>query len=461
MSNRPHSYRQILILTGDFLFTTLIYLLLLCTNGVCDSARSVSSLCVTGLVYAIIIITGGVILFRRGQKGWHIVMLCLRNLVGFALFNTLLLYVTHLSLLSVGMSALFYALSFGGSLLMRWLFFRHVTHYRANTKHRRKIVFVGSTENNLQMYDEMQEAPMLGYQVMGYFDYAPNPLMDSRCAYLGVPAEVNDYLSANVDVKEVFCCLPSKDSEDILAIIHYSLHNLINFNSVPNVSNYVSNRMYYRMVGSVPYLSLYVSPLSHSVNRLSKRVFDICLSLLFLITLFVPIFLIVCVITTLTMPGPIFFVQNRNGLNGKTFRCLKFRSMKVNAESDQKQATADDPRVTKWGLFMRKTSLDEIPQFLNVLMGDMSIVGPRPHMVKHTNEYSKLIDKYMVRHLVKPGITGWAQVTGYRGETRELWQMEGRVKQDIWYIEHWSFGLDLLIIWRTVFNTAKGDKQAY
>ena len=135
--------------------------------------------------------------------------------------------------------------------------------------------------------------------------------------------------------------------------------------------------------------------------------------------------------------------------------------MKVNVDADKIQATKDDPRKTKFGNFLRKSSIDELPQFINVLKGDMSVVGPRPHMVKHTEEYSALIEKYMVRHWVRPGITGWAQVTGARGETQELWQMEDRIKKDVWYIENWSFFLDIKIMFLTVWNAVAGDKQAY
>ena len=141
--------------------------------------------------------------------------------------------------------------------------------------------------------------------------------------------------------------------------------------------------------------------------------------------------------------------------------CYKFRSMKVNADADRIQATEHDPRKTRWGNIMRKTNIDELPQFINVLLGDMSIVGPRPHMLLHTQEYSRLINKYMVRHFVKPGITGWSQVTGFRGETKELKDMEGRIRGDIWYLEHWSFGLDLYIMYRTVANVFRGEKNAY
>ena len=240
------------------------------------------------------------------------------------------------------------------------------------------------------------------------------------------------------------------------------MNNVVHFYSVPNVSNYLHHRMYFNMIGSVPYLSFFRDPLSSSVqNRVIKRTFDIVFSLTFLCTLFPIVLLVVAVITKITMPGPLFFRQKRNGLNDKVFYCIKFRSMKVNDDADKVQATKDDPRKTKWGNIMRKTNIDELPQFINVLLGDMSVVGPRPHMLKHTEEYSQLIDKYMVRHFVRPGITGWSQVTGFRGETKELSQMEGRVKGDIWYIEHWTFWLDLYIIFKTIANAIRGEKEAY
>lgn len=199
-----------------------------------------------------------------------------------------------------------------------------------------------------------------------------------------------------------------------------------------------------------------------SENRFIKRTFDIFCSSLFLFTIFPFIYLFVAIVIKITSPGPVFFKQKRNGINGKEFYCYKFRSMKVNAQADTLQATEHDPRKTKFGDFMRKTNIDELPQFINVLKGDMSLVGPRPHMVKHTEEYSALIGKYMVRHLIKPGITGWAQVTGCRGETKELYQMEERVKRDIWYVENWSFWLDLRIMYLTVKNMVlRNEKMAY
>ena len=195
-------------------------------------------------------------------------------------------------------------------------------------------------------------------------------------------------------------------------------------------------------------------------QMIAKRALDIVGSMVGMIILGIATIFVAPAIK-LDSPGPVFFKQKRNGLNDKEFYCYKFRSMRVNTQADSLQATKDDPRKTRWGNIMRKTSIDELPQFINVLLGDMSVVGPRPHMLKHTEEYSKLINKYMVRHFGKPGITGWSQVTGYRGETKELKDMEGRIRGDIWYIEHWSFGLDLFIIYKTVANAIHGEKNAY
>ena len=204
----------------------------------------------------------------------------------------------------------------------------------------------------------------------------------------------------------------------------------------------------------------YETPLSLPANRLVKRTFDLVISCISLLCL-LPIIPIIALIIKIQSPGPIFFKQARTGMNGKEFQCYKFRSMHVNKDADLVQATEHDPRKFSFGNFMRKANIDELPQFWNVFIGNMSIVGPRPHMLHHTETYAQLIDKYMVRHFVKPGVTGWAQVTGFRGETKELWQMEGRVKRDIWYIENWSIWLDLRIIWRTAKQLIIHDQKAY
>ena len=312
----------------------------------------------------------------------------------------------------------------------------------------------------VELYEEMTADPTSGFKVVGYFAEHPSDNYPKECRYLGTPQEVIPYLKKS-KAEQLYCGLASSHSKEIMPIISYCENNLIHFYSVPNVRNYLKRRMHLELIGSVPVLDIRQEPLAQPENRLAKRLFDIVFSLLFLCTIFPIIFIIIGLAIKITSPGPIFFKQKRSGEENKEFWCYKFRSMRVNKDSDKVQATLNDPRKTRLGNFMRKTSIDELPQFINVLLGDMSVVGPRPHMLKHTEEYSKLIDKYMVRHLVKPGITGWAQVTGFRGETKELWQMEGRVERDIWYLEHWTFMLDLYIIYKTVKNAVKGEKEAY
>ena len=214
------------------------------------------------------------------------------------------------------------------------------------------------------------------------------------------------------------------------------------------------------LIDDIEVYTTYENPLGNPVNKVIKRLFDVVVSSLALL-LMLPFLPIIALIIKCQSPGPIIFKQLRTGIDGHKFMMYKFRSMHVNSDADKVQATKDDPRKYAFGNFMRKTNIDELPQFWNVLKGDMSIVGPRPHMLAHTEMYSQLIGKYMVRHFMKPGVTGWAQVTGFRGETSELWQMEGRVKRDIWYMEHWSIWLDFRIIWLTIKSLFVHDEHAY
>ena len=413
------------------------------------------------LCYALCAIHSGVVLHRRKVHSLQIWKRVLENMFLFVLLGGLVLSVGNYADIASLFMLEYLFLLFLCLVSFRFTLRLLIRLYRMSKKHTRFVVLVGSTDNNLEIYHEMSGSEDTGYSVVGYFDGQANPAFPVECPYLGQPAQVQEYLEKHDYVHYLFCCLPSKDREVIVSLIDYCENHLVHFFSVPNVRNYLRHRMYFEMIGSVPILSIRKEPLGKIENRLIKRIFDVAFSLLFLCTLFPIIFLIVGVTIKITSPGPIFFRQKRNGLNNKEFWCYKFRSMKVNKESDTLQATLNDPRKTKFGDFMRRTNIDELPQFINVLLGDMSIVGPRPHMLKHTEEYSKIINKYMVRHFIKPGITGWAQVTGFRGETRELEDMEGRVKADIWYMEHWSFLLDLYIMYKTVANVLRKDKQAY
>lgn len=413
------------------------------------------------LIYAVCASMVGVVLFKRMVLAYEIISRVFRTVCLFGVASVFILQYGHFMDSWSWMYAIFIGLlmvvMFMERLTMRIL----VKKYRTRGRNLRYVVLVGSSRSIIELYGEIVSQSWAGYKVLGYFDYEKNDRMPEECKYLGRPDELEEFIKKNRDVHYLYCGLRDNYSKDIVNIIKLCENNIIRFFSVPNMHNYLQNRVYLDFVGNVPILKLREDPMSRMGNKMLKRSFDLVFSTLFLCTLFPIVLIIVTIVTKITMPGPVFFRQKRNGLNDKEFYCLKFRSMKVNADADRLQATKDDPRKTKWGNIMRKTNIDELPQFINVFMGDMSVVGPRPHMLKHTEEYSKLIDKYMVRHLVKPGVTGWSQVTGFRGETKELKDMAGRIKGDIWYIEHWSFWLDLYIIYKTVANVFKGEEKAY
>ena len=259
---------------------------------------------------------------------------------------------------------------------------------------------------------------------------------------------------------EVYVCLSRREGDIIKKISRYCDYKVVRFFYVPVSVESIGLNLKRELMDDIEIYTTYEIPLQNLGNRMLKRAFDIVASLVFLIPTAL-MFPFIWLIIKIQSPGPILFKQARTGIDGKTFMLLKFRSMHVNKDADRLQATKDDPRKFPFGNFMRKSNIDELPQFLNVLKGDMSFVGPRPHMLAHTEQYSALITKYMVRHFVKPGLTGWAQVTGFRGETKELWQMEGRVKRDIWYMEHWSIWLDIRIVWLTIKTIFIHDEHAY
>ncbi len=411
------------------------------------------------LCYIISTYYNGVILHFRKTKTIDIIGRVSKNCLKFVAFSAAFMALVNYDLLSTRFWVTFHIINYLILIIFRIFCRNYLRKFRQKGINALHCVYIGSDKNIRELYKEMSDKAS-GYLVHGYFDFEPNEALSQQLKYLGTPSEAIKWLSNNY-TQNVYCTLPSSHSDVILPIIHWCEQNFIHFFSVPNVRSYLHRRMWFDTVGDIPVLSLHKEPLNKFDNRFIKRAFDLIMSGLFLCTLFPFIYIIVGSIIKFTSPGPIFFKQKRNGINGKEFWCYKFRSMKMNKDADKIQATKDDPRKTKFGNLMRKTNIDELPQLINVFKGEMSLVGPRPHMLKHTQEYSSLIDNYMVRHWVKPGITGWAQVTGFRGETKELSQMEGRVKADIWYMEHWSFLLDLFIIYKTFANVIQGEKQAY
>lgn len=328
--------------------------------------------------------------------------------------------------------------------------------YRRRGGNFTRVVIVGTGSTAMRLQAAMKEDPGFGYKILGFFDDAPDPAFNGR--YLGAMDRLADFVSER-DVEQIFFTL-SGHSDALAKVIKIADDKVVEFYYVPQIPRTFSRAFELHNIGHVPVLSTRKNPLNAPINRAIKRTFDLLVSGTFLI--FYPlIYIPVAIAIKMSSPGPVYFRQERTGLRGRSFKCLKFRTMRVNSSSDSAQATQNDPRKTKVGDFLRRSSLDELPQFINVWKGEMSVVGPRPHMLKHTEEYTRLIDAYMVRHAVKPGITGWAQVNGYRGLTDELWKMERRVECDVWYIENWTLLLDIKIMIRTVINAFAGDKNAF
>jgi putative colanic acid biosynthesis UDP-glucose lipid carrier transferase len=263
-------------------------------------------------------------------------------------------------------------------------------------------------------------------------------------------------------VQDVYVAVAPERMTEVSALVDEADRKCIRLKFVPDLGGALASPFTISYLGGeFPIITLRHEPLEEMRNRFKKRAFDVVFSMLVIVFVLSWLYPLIAILIKSQSKGPILFKQLRSGRNDVPFLCLKFRSMTVNDESDKTQATKGDARITPIGRFLRRTSLDEMPQFFNVLLGHMSVVGPRPHMLRHTEEYKAIISKFMVRHFLKPGITGWAQVNGFRGETKEDGDMENRVKYDIYYLENWTAALDVKIIFMTIINALRGEDNAY
>lgn len=355
---------------------------------------------------------------------------------------------------------LFYSIALFGFLLACWkvIFLGIRKSDRDMLNDSRNVVIVGAGRAGNELRKYFKNNTFRGYNFLGFFD--DDSVVTDNEHYLGRTEHCMDYVLSN-KVDEIYCALSYSEHHTIERLMLEADKNLIRFKIVPEYHEYIKKPTYLQSFGNIPIISIREEPLENMLNRGVKRAFDILFALFIIIFVFSWLFPILAIVIKMESPGPIFFKQQRSGRDNNPFNCYKFRSMRVNKDSDKVQATRGDSRITKVGSFLRKTSLDELPQFFNVLIGNMSTVGPRPHMISHTEQYSQLIDRFMVRHFLKPGITGWAQVNGLRGETKTTEAMLERVEADVWYLENWSFILDIKIIFLTFWNSIRGDKNAF
>lgn len=326
-------------------------------------------------------------------------------------------------------------------------------------KSARKVAVMGNNPTGLRLAQYLQKQKNVDF--FGVMD-------DDDSIYGNgskkVSPSITDKLkeAASYGVMDLYVSIPPSRMHEIGTLLKEADKLLLHLKFIPDLAGELAAPYTISyMGGEFPIITLRNEPLESMGNRFKKRMFDLVFSSLVIVFILSWLYPIIAILIKLQSKGPVLFKQQRSGINDQPFWCYKFRSMRMNDDSNKKQATKGDSRITPIGRFLRKSSLDEMPQFLNVFMGDMSVVGPRPHMISHTEEYKTIISQYMVRQFVKPGITGWAQVNGYRGETKEDSAMQKRVEHDIWYLERWSGMLDVQIIFMTVINVFKGEENAY
>lgn len=346
----------------------------------------------------------------------------------------------------------------GGLIFWRSIWHYIIRYYRLKGYNLRNVVIVGYGELAEELETYFITNPGIGYKFKGYFDN--ERLSEENRSYLGTVKQIKNYIQEEtIDV--IFCCLPRLYDREIKNLIDFAENNLIKIKIVSQFSKLGYKNLSIQRYGGIPIINVSAIPLDSKSNQVIKRLFDIVFSSLVILFIFSWLFPLIALMIRLESKGPVFFKQHRTGRDNSPFLCWKFRTMVVNQEADSKQATKNDPRITRLGAILRKTSIDELPQFINVFLGDMSVVGPRPHPIKLNEHFQSQIDRFIQRHAVKPGITGLAQAKGFRGETAQFSDMSGRVRLDRFYVKNWSLLLDFKIIVLTVVSIMRGSENAY
>jgi len=378
----------------------------------------------------------------------------------FVLISMLYLYFykkTEISRLFMGFEFVAIAGIFFINRLIYLLVFQYLMNNDSAT---RKVLIIGYNQTAKKLVNYLEKGSM-NTEIVGYCDEDENIQELTNYPVVSRISNAMKYCSVHGNITEIYSTVSPEQNNYLYQLMREADERCIRFKIIPDLNYYIKLPVHIDYFKNLPVLSVRKEPLEDVVNGIKKRIFDLCVSgvvILFILSWLMPL---IGFLIWLEDRGPIFFIQPRSGKNNKHFNCLKFRSMRVNGEANSKQATRNDDRITRIGKILRSTSLDEFPQFLNVFMGDMSIVGPRPHMLKHTDEYSKTIKQFMVRQFVKPGITGWAQINGYRGEIKKIDDIKKRVEYDLWYVENWSLWLDAKILFLTFYKILKGDENAF
>ncbi|HOJ38821.1 MAG TPA: undecaprenyl-phosphate glucose phosphotransferase [Ignavibacteriales bacterium] len=399
----------------------------------------------------------------RSRNFFYEILGTVKTFLGMVVILILYSFFTHINLLDPKGIIVFTVTCLLVIIVEKFLIRKVLDFLHIKGKHLKNILIIGAGDVGKGFYDAIVTNPQFGYNLVGFLDDKPKEFLNGD--YLGTISELPEVLQKH-RVDDVVIALPNYAYDRIEDVIEICKKFAVRVKIIPDYFKWTSQRFEITMFGKYAVVSLRKNRLSYPHRQAVKRSFDIVFSLLVIILLFSWLFPIMFVLQKIFNPGPIFYKATRWGLGGVPFKCYKFRSMvpqSKNITQDGKHnfTKQDDPRITPFGKFLRKTNLDELPQFFNILKGDMSVVGPRPHDEQENKQLREKLDEYMVRHTVKPGITGWAQINGYRGGTSNIELMEKRTQYDIWYIENWSLWLDIQIILITVLKTITGDKHAY
>ncbi len=456
INHRFSRYLDLLVLFGDLLCLNLgLYAAFWFQDWVGPAEKYWTVIIIANCLWVILSFLSKIHKVSRISKFSRIVIEISKNI-----FAHLLIIVTVIYFLKYDIwlrSYIFYSYLIFLISVFTWraVYLYSIRVYRKYGYNYRNVAIIGYGELTEEIRKFLRLHPEYGFRFLGFFDNEPR----TDELFIGRIKDLPSYIQVN-RIDEIYCCLPYIKRSLIPFIIELGETNLIKIKLVEDFRGFEDKGFEIQRHDQLPVLEVTSFPLDEARNRVIKRAFDIVFSLvvLILISWLLPI---IAIAIKLESKGPVFFIQSRSGKGNNNFWCLKFRTMYLNGNADLAQAAYKDERITKVGMFLRKTSLDELPQFFNVLIGNMSVVGPRPFMLYHTKIYSERLERFMARHFVKPGITGLAQCKGYRGEIKNYISLKNRLKLDRFYIENWSFYLDVKIIFATIVSIFKGDQQAY
>ncbi|MFZ9299904.1 MAG: undecaprenyl-phosphate glucose phosphotransferase [Chitinophagaceae bacterium] len=401
---------------------------------------------------------------RRSNKFSEEIVFILYHLLLFAVALSSILFFLQIRQYDFSFFTIYVCYLFMIAAIVKYLHRKSTHSALFHGKQYDKILLVGATDSAWNFYETINKYYYYGYQCVGFLDDQKEASLNG-CPYWGSVPQLKEVLNRQ-PIDEVVIALPNTEHRHIQKCIETCDYLRVPVRILPDFQQYTASKVEMNNIGILPVLNVSKLPLDRVEFRVIKRMFDIVFTLVFFATAGLILFPLIAFLLKITTRGPVFYKQERWGLNNAKITCYKFRTMdKTSTETDDEgnyqQTVKDDPRVTRVGAFLRKTNLDEIPQFYNVLLGNMSVVGPRPHPTPLNLESMHTVDNYMLRHIVLPGITGWAQVNGLRGEIRKKSDMQKRVDFDLYYIHRWTFWLDCQIVLQTIINFIRGDQNAY